>query len=358
MYVIKLVVFIVGLAALAVSCALAQEGEDRTEPPKAGYWVVSTVDELVKAVSEAGAMGGAIVLRPGAYVLDRTLRLENIRLLNIEGSGWSTQIIRKGDGDAIELKNSHFCMIRNAMIVGDLSAAAGSGVRFVDSSSCVVDLCRITSFAQSGVYFEGNPKHPMSSNTVSNCHFIDNRGDQLYSFHNNDFYITGNQFGAHGLVKEKAPRTGCWLDHSSAGTYARNYHWNNRVAMRLGPGAHYNRIENNRFEEAEETGVIIGDPSGDSCVFNIITGNTFHTNSKEKMGAYPAAVAYNAHQTTFTSNQVFSWNSDHHKHKSSLILGAGCVNWIVKDNNFRHNTEKSLVYEESGKHIVADNLMD
>ena len=73
-------------------------------------------------------------------------------------------------------------------------------------------------------------------------------GDQLWSFHNNDFYIVGNQFGTH----RDFPRTGCVLDHSSAGSYSLNYHWGNHVALRMGPGANYNRIENNRFEESRE----------------------------------------------------------------------------------------------------------
>ena len=70
----------------------------------------------------------------------------------------------------------------------------------------------------------------MSSNSVRDCHFIGNLGDQLSSRHNNDFYIVGNQFGTH----RAHPRSGCLLDHSSAGTYNMNYHWGNQVALRIG----------------------------------------------------------------------------------------------------------------------------
>ena len=320
-----------------------------------GLYNVSSAAALVKAVNNAPKDGATIVLAPGTYEIDKTLVIQDKNTVNIVGSGWNTIIRKRGDGDAIRFTNSHFCTVKNLLMVGDPAAKTGSGIIFKDTSSCTVDFCRICEFPESGVRFEGNPKSPMSSNTVSDCHFIGNRRDQLYSFNNNDFYISGNQFGTHS----KFPKTGCVLDHSSAGTYTMNYHWGNVNAFRLGPGASFNRIENNRFENSRETGVIIGDPKGgDWSGFNIITGNTIHTNSEDKSGAFPAVEAYDAAEITFCQNQIFSWNSSALKHKSSLIIGRGCRDWIVKDNNFRHNVEKSLVYDENCGHIVKDNLMD
>jgi len=310
--------------------------------------------ELMKAADDLSAGGGTIHLAPGEYVIDKPVELTGKNCVSVEGSGWDTTIRKRGDGDAVRIISCGFCSIRNMLIIGDSAAAKGSGVVFKDSSSCTVNYCRIAGFAESGIRFEGDSKNPMSSNTVSNCHFIGNLQDQLYSYHNNDFYITGNQFGTH----TKYPRTGCVLDHSSAGTYSMNYHWGNMNALRLGPGANFNRIENNRFEQSRETGIVIGSPKGDGCVYNIITGNTIHTNSEGEPGVYPAVSAANAVETTFCTNQIFSWNRDVVKQSAALVVGAGCRHWIIKDNIFRDCTGKALVYDEGAGHIVKDNLMD
>jgi hypothetical protein len=65
---------------------------------------------------------------------------------------------------------------------------------------------------------------------------------------------------------------GCLLDRSSAGTYSMNYHWGNVNAMQVGPHAHFNRIENNRFENSRETGVIVGTSEG-GCIFVTVHRN-------------------------------------------------------------------------------------
>ena len=335
------------LLLVLASCCSAQE--------KPGYWVVSDAKGLVKAASKVTSAGGTLVLRPGKYVIEQPLTFKGIPLLSIEGGGWATQIHRKGEGNAIVFQDCSFCVVKNMLIAGDPEAKTGSGILYEgQSSSCAVDFCRITGFAESGVGYVGNPKAPMSSNTVSDCHFIDNRGHQLWSFHNNDFYIDGNQFGVHGKVPSK---TGCLLDHSSAGTYSRNYHWGNVNAFKL-IGSHFNRIENNRFENSRETGVVIGEAGGEASQLNIFIGNTIHTNTEAAPGQFPAMEAFNAHAFTFCDNQVFSWNSVALKHKSSLELDDKCMHWIIKDNIFRHNVGPALVYSEKGAHIVKDNQTD
>ncbi|MHB0998333.1 MAG: right-handed parallel beta-helix repeat-containing protein [Armatimonadota bacterium] len=322
-----------------------------------GYWQVGNTEELLKAVSEMGSYGGTIMLKSGVYLIDETISFTKTNHCCIKGSGWNTTVQKRGGGDAFSFTDCGFTFIEDMLISGDSSAKTGSGIVFKGySSSNTVDTCRLSGFPQSGLRFEGDPKFPQSSNAVRNCHFIDNHGDQLWSFNSNDFMISGNNFGAHGRLNDLAPRTGIVLDHSSAGTYMMNYHWENKVAMRLGPGSHFNRIENNRFENSREQGVIIGTPDGEGCYLNIFLGNTFHTNSMGKSGGFAAVEAYNAVQVTFTSNQIFSWDSANYKHKSSLIIGKGCDKWIVKDNMFYHNTEKPLVYEKTASHIIKDNM--
>lgn len=315
---------------------------------------INNAEELQKAINLMGPKGGTINLAPGVYEISDTLSLSKVNQMSLVGSGWNTTIKKRGAGDALELKDCGFCFIRNLMISGEPDSATGSGIAFRGrSSSCVVDYCRISTFPESGIRYEGNPKSPMSSNTVSNCHFISNKGVQLYSYANNDFYIIGNQFGTHS----GNPEVGCVLDHSSAGTYSMNYHWGNVHAFILGPSAHYNRIENNRFEESLRTGVLIGKKDGPPCIFNIITGNTIHTNSKEKFGGYPAVEAFNSCDITFCNNQTLSWSCDTTRHKSSLVLGTGCARWIVRNNFFRYDKETPLIYDENAGHLVGDNIV-
>jgi len=318
------------------------------------YAVVTTDEELQDAAGKAGPAGATIVLRPGQYVLEEALTFTKLNHLNIVGSGWNTTLSTKGAA-AIIFEDCGFCEVRDLLIDGPDASGHGSGIVFRGySSSNRVVHCRIQRFPVSGIRFEGQAEFPMSSNTVETCHFISNRGAQLYSFHNNDFYIVGNQFGTHGSV----PEAGAVLDHSSAGSYTLNYHWDNRAAMQLGPGAHFNRIENNRFEESRTSGLVIGAPEGDPCRLNIITGNTFHTNSKANSGKHPAVAAYNAADTTFTNNQVFSWNADLTKHTNGLVLDARCRSWIITSNIFRHHTHKAMDIPDPSMHVVADNLAD
>jgi len=341
-----------------VAAAPVQEGASPAVPARPGSWQVGTAAELVQAAAAMPVVGGTILLQPGTYLLDAPLSFAHTNHVNLVGSGWNTTLVRRGAGDAIVFQDCSFSVVRDLMIVGDSAATAGSGIVYRGpSSSNRLAQCRIANFAESGVSYGGEPKQPQSSNVVAGCHFIDNAGDQIASHSNNDFLIEGNQLGAHARQGERAPHTGALLDHSAAGTYTKNFHWNNRVALRLEPGSHFNRIENNRFEESLETGVLIGDPDGREGVYlNIFLGNTIHTNSKGRTGEFPAVQAVFAVDFTFAANQVFSWDSEHYRHRSSLVLGPGCRSWIVKDNIFRHNAGPGLVFEPAAGHLVKDNL--
>lgn len=337
----------------------AAAGEEAVAAPAGpGYWQVATAAELLQAAAAMPVVGGTILLRPGTYVLEAPLRFSRANHVNLVGSGWNTALVCRGAGDGITFEDCSFCVVRDLMVVGDTAAAAGSGIVYRgQSSSNRVSACRLANFAESGVCYAGDPKQPQSTNTVADCHFIDNAGDQLASHHNNDFFIEGNNFGAHARQGDRAPLTGVVLDHSAAGSYTRNYHWNNRVALRLGAGSHFNRIENNRFEESLESGILIGDPDGREGVYlNILLGNTIHTNSKGRSGEFVAVQATFAVDFTFSANQVFSWDSEHFQHRSALVLGAGCRSWIVKDNILRHNAGPALVYDAAAGHLVKDNL--
>ncbi len=344
---------LLGVFAVALLAGLV-----RAADASPGYWQVTTTADLLQAAAAMPAVGGTIVLQPGTYVLEAPLRFSRTHHVNLRGSGWDTTLQRRGAGAAIEFQDCGFCDVRDLMLVGDAAAASGSGVLYAgQSSSNSIGHCRLANWPESGVCYRGDATVPQSSNSVRDCQFIDNAGDQLASHHNNDFYLDGNQFGAHARQGTHAPRSGVLLDHSAAGTYSRNYHWGNRVALRLGAGSHFNRIENNRFEQSRETGILIGDPDGREDIFlTILLGNTIHTNSEETSAAFAAVEASRAVDFTFAANQVFSWNSAVTRHRASLVLGTGCRNWIVKDNILRHNSGPALVYATDAGHVVKDNL--
>lgn len=345
------------LALVALCLVLAARSVAEEPKPKPTYFQVTNTEALLDAVSKIGHEGATISLLPGTYTIKDTITFtaSNVNLL---GSGWNTVIRKVGDGDAIVFKGSLWqCSVRDLVVEGDAKAKKGSGIVFREgewSGICMIDHCHVHMFPESGIRFEGNPKKPFSSNTVSNCWLTGNLGDQLCSMNNNDFYFLSNQMGTGA---DRLPRSGALLEHSSAGTYSMNYHWGNVVALRLGPGANFNRIENNRLEQSRQQGILVGSPDGgDANQLNIITGNTIHTNSEKDKGVYAAVAAYDAVDTTFCENQVFSWDSNTARHKNALVIGRGCRSWIVRDNIFRHCTEQPIVYDKKAGHIVKDNL--
>lgn len=316
---------------------------------------VSDGAELMAAVARGGGER-SIVLDAGTYEISGTLSFERVNQVSVLGSGWNTVIRKTGPGPAMAFADCGFCLVRDLLIVGDGKAQAGI-VFGGQSSSNTVDKCRLADFLLSGIRFQGEAARPMSSNVVRDCHFVDNAAAQLYSEYNNDYAISGCQFGAH----HSTPAAGAQLLHSSAGNYTGNFHWGNQNALLLGPGSNFNRIQANRLEESQREALIIGSPEpspawSGHCSLNIITGNTFHTNSKQEKGRYDAIAAYDAVDTTFTSNQVFSWDSDHFRHRAALALGRGCGTWIVRDNILRHHTGPALVFDAGTGHLVKDNL--
>ncbi len=347
------------LLSLAMSSRPLLAADSATsQAPKPVYAEVSSVDELLRATTACAKTGGTIHLRPGTYVLDQTLTFKNAKAVYLLGSGWNTLLKKQGDGDALLFEDAAFCVVRDLCIVADPKAKAGCGIVYRGrTGSCTVEFCKIAGFPRDGIRYEGAPNRPMSSNAVRNSHLLGNKEAGLWSCENNDFFIIGNQFGNHD--EKTYPQAGCVLDHSSAGTYSMNYHWRNVNALRMVGGCSFNRVENNRFENSQETAVVLGDPADKvRSRYNIFLGNTFHTNSELKFGAYPAMTACNAYAVTFSANQFFTWNARTYKHSHSLVLGPNCGQWLVKDNVFHGNTGEPIVHDEQADILLKDNLTD
>lgn len=327
---------------------------------KAFYREVSTSEELyaaVKAIPSGEYKGANIKIRPGVYEIREPLYMKDVNMINIEGSGWNTQLKKIGDGDLMVLDG--VCWnnaITNLMFEGDLNSKNGSGLVVKNgkwSGITSIEKCNFIRFPESGVKIEGIKDTPVSSYIIKSCWFTDNRGNQLHFINSNDFFILENNFGRGG-------KAGCLLENSSAGTYSMNYHWDNKNALRLTNNCHFNRIENNRFEESYETGVIFGEKGNNNGTvsLNIFTGNTVHSNSKNNYGKFNAIEMYNTVDLTFTNNQVFSWNNQDSSVKSCLVMDNTCSGFVIKDNIFKHHVAEALIYPQKAGCIVKDNLID
>lgn len=349
------------LLASIITCNAAETSgasKKSAAPPSQSSVTVYNMAGLLAAISSI-EWPGVITLAPGVYKTKDTITINGKNGVSIVGSGWDSVIQKIGDGDALVLKDCGFSFVRNLRIEGDPKAKTGSGLVMKDQcSSDTIDSCMFSGFPVSGLRFEGVNTGAQSSNTLKDCMFIDNAGDQLWSYSNNDFYMVGNTFGVKKRLGKNAPRTGIVLDHSSAGTFTMNKCSGNRVGMRMGPASHYNRIENNLFRDSLESGMVLGVLGADGCYLTIIAGNTIAMNSSAKSGDYPGVDAVNTVQTTFTTNQISSRGSKTRKHMSGLVIGKGCGTWTVKDNIISDNTEKPIVFDESAGHIIKDNITD
>jgi hypothetical protein len=165
------------------ACCAVAFGADA--PVKSHVWKVSNAAGLVAAVKEIGLDGGLITIEPGEYEVSEPLVFKAKSSVNIVGSGWSTIIKRKGFGDAIVFEGSCWnCRVYGLTLQGNKDAKTGSGIVFRKgewSGICVVEYCHIDGFPEHGISFEGDPKKPFSSNTVSQCWLTNNLGDQLHS---------------------------------------------------------------------------------------------------------------------------------------------------------------------------------
>jgi len=325
------------------------------------YKEVSNVEELYKAVESIvpdSNDGAYIKIKPGVYLIEKPLYMKNVNMVKIEGSGWNTLLKKVGDGDLMVFEG--ICWhnrVTDLMFEGDINAKTGSGLVIKEgkwNGINTIERCYFLKFPEHGVKAEGKKDTPISSITVKSCWFIENKEDQLYFAHSNDYYILENQFGRGG-------KAGCYLYNSSAGSYSLNYHWDNKTALKMSNDCHFTRIENNRFEESYETGIIMGDkndPSG-AVSLTIFTGNTIHSNSKNNYGKFNAVEMYNIRDIIFNNNQIFSWNFLDSSVKHCLTVSDNSTGVMIKDNIFRHHTEDALIYpKDDESFIVKDNMID
>ena len=195
-------------------------------------------------------------------------------------------------------------------------AMAGAiGLRFdLAAGNNTVDDCNFIGFIGGGLSLIGVVGTQLSGHKVTNCYFLGNGGDQLLSVYSNDWHIDSNQFGRLAGITQATH--GCWLQDSSAGTYTRNLHWDNDIALKA-TTCNYNTYTSNRFEDSATQNVYF---TGGS--YTIFSNNRVHTASKSSTGTYDNVHFDGMAYLSVVGNMLFSFSAV--LSKWGINIGTGC----------------------------------
>lgn len=274
----------------------------------------------IAAVADLYVPAGNSVVSP--------LTFSGLNGTRITGAGaYASQITLASTGIAFTFSNCQNMTIRDIYCTPAAGLTNTTGITFGAGAAAgnnYVERCQFSSFSLYGLDLEGTSSQPMSGNVVRDCLFLSNAGAGLRSEWSADFWYEGNQFGI--LPSAVHPAYGAFLDNSSAGTYTRNYHWNNVIGFQM-QNSNYNRVEINRFEESDQQGVFLN-----GCTRTIFSGNTLHTNSEASKGTYDSAYFANCDTIVIDGNDTFDWNAGTTGHRYSYSVNAGCNNVEIGGN--------------------------
>ncbi|MDR9052048.1 NosD domain-containing protein [Burkholderia multivorans] len=266
---------------------------------------------------------------PGGTSLCSPIAFSNLNGTSIRGAGLNTSIVKLTSAGACWTFNDSQNMLIEQIGFQPASGLTGTtGVVFKTvaggAGNSIVQRCQFNAFDTYGLACIGTSSHGLSGMKVLDNVFLSNLQKQLYFTWSQDFWIEGNQYGI--LSGYGHPQFGCFLDNSNAGTYTRNYHWNNSIGFQA-QYSNYNRIEMNRFEESDTYGVWLY-----TCSKVVFTGNTLHTNSESSYGAYDNAYFGVLTDSIVDDNSSFDWNGGSTGHRYGFNFGPGCANLEVKNN--------------------------
>ena len=230
----------------------------------------------VEAALNAAVAGGRVVFPTGIYLCDPMV-IANANDLTMEGDNKMSSILRlSGAGTLLTFQNAQWVKVHQMSFDTNAVAqamAGAIGLRFdLAAGNNTVDDCNFIGFIGGGLSLIGVVGTQLSGHKVTNCYFLGNGGDQLLSVYSNDWHIDSNQFGRLAGITQATH--GCWLQDSSAGTYTRNLHWDNDIALKA-TTCNYNTYTSNRFEDSATQNVYF---TGGS--YTIFSNNRVHTASK------------------------------------------------------------------------------
>ncbi|HEX8162197.1 MAG TPA: DUF6519 domain-containing protein [Pyrinomonadaceae bacterium] len=106
------------------------------------------------AIDRVKDKGGKVCLEPGKYRLDDPVRFDGAKSVHVRGHGWKTQLLYRGPGSAIEVRNSLQVTLENFTlqtalreVTADAVRAMGPAVNIVNSFYVTVERCNILHFA-------------------------------------------------------------------------------------------------------------------------------------------------------------------------------------------------------------------
>lgn len=294
---------------------------DITQPPFNA--VGDGLSDCTSAFLNAAKSYSEIVVPPGNYRVSPCL-FRDLTSVSFRGTaGYASQILLGSPGNAFQFSNCQNLSIEGLAFTPIGTLPTSNGLLFDQGSSGnTVSRCRVRSFSKSGIRFIGDSASPLSGNEVADCQFLSNACEQLYALYNNDFWVEDNQFGitpsgAHAQV-------GAYMEHSAAGNYRANFHWNNIVGFKSVDGD-YNRVCENRFEMSDHEGVTL-----DACDFLTFSDNTLHTNGLGAPNTYDQFVATGLTNSIVADNISLDWAGASHRY--GYNIGSGCDQITFKGN--------------------------
>lgn len=295
---------------------------------RAGALTLNVTSALTNAIQSLDAtIGGTVYLPAGSYLFSPTV-FSARNNVNLRGAGrQATKIALASAGTAMTFSNSQWLTVQDLsfQLNGIAQSIGGTyGLRLdTGSNNAEINRCNFIGFAQDGLQLVGTAITTLSGIKVLNCHFLGNGGNQFYSYYSNDFHYENNQFGRLAGITQAL--IGCLLDHSSAGLYKGNLHWDNSLQGCKADTCNYNTYSLNRFEMSGREGFYATSGS-----YNIFSDNKIHTNSQTTTATYDGAYFVGLDNLTINGNMAFSFDATRHRY--DINIDTGCTNVTIGKN--------------------------
>lgn len=270
-----------------------------------GDGVTNDTTAILAAITAAATSGIARIYFPaGTYVFHPAV-VPNLANLTFYGDNkLSSLLALPVTGTMLTFQNAQWLKFSQLgfKLLGTPQGIANTYGVQVDTASgnCAFDDCLFLGFSKDGLRLVGTSLAQLSGMQVRNCMFLGNGGDQLYSLYSNDFHISDNQYGSLAGITHAV--YGCLLDHSSAGNYEGNYHWDNGTGLKADT-CNYANYSNNRVEQSGNENVLI---SGGSYIQFL--GNRLHTPSNLATGTKDNALFQNVNTLEVSDNKLFTFD--------------------------------------------------
>lgn len=318
-----------------------------------GYWRLNHPGEV--SIKQFGAKGdnntndtlaiqraldsGLSLYVPAGVYRHTPLAITNKSSLSIRGvpGTFKSQFMLTASGFSFTLNNSSNVEFRDIGLTSVPGTTGTGGINTTGVSTLRVFTSIIYGFAGPGVRMGGSVDNQLSGCIIRDNLFLscgtDGVSPQLEGIYSQDFSYTGNQFGSVGpFTLANRPAIGVRLTSCSNGYFADNLIWQATQGAIFQSNCSYNRITNNRFEEAQREGVIF---SGGN--YNTIVGNWINGNSLQTVNGFDAFVMVDGcSYNVVTNNTVHDWGAPAQMHRTSFQIGGASINNTFANNKSRY----------------------